>query len=72
MCDECQRREAKDYWKSLVQVRQKVWLVIKLVINFKLSFDKTYYNREREMGVVQPNLYREVVHYQVNSNTLIV
>lgn len=27
MCDECHRREAKDYWNSVVQVRQKVnWL----------------------------------------------
>ena len=24
MCDECHRREAKDYWNSVVQVRQKV------------------------------------------------
>ena len=24
MCEECQRREAKDYWRAMVQVRQKV------------------------------------------------
>jgi nonsense-mediated mRNA decay protein 3 len=24
ICDECQRVEAKDYWKALVQVRQRV------------------------------------------------
>ena len=24
MCEDCQRVEAKDYWRSLVQVRQKV------------------------------------------------
>lgn len=24
MCDDCQRREAKDYWRSIVQVRQKI------------------------------------------------
>lgn len=24
MCDDCHRVEAKDYWKAVVQVRQKV------------------------------------------------
>ena len=24
MCEECQRVEAKDYWKAVVQIRQKV------------------------------------------------
>ena len=24
MCGDCHRREAKDYWKALVQIRQKV------------------------------------------------
>ena len=24
MCDDCHRREAKDFWKAVVQVRQKV------------------------------------------------
>ena len=24
MCDDCRRREARDYWRSVVQVRQKV------------------------------------------------
>ena len=24
MCDECHRREARDFWRALVQVRQKV------------------------------------------------
>ena len=24
MCDECHRREAKDFWRAVVQVRQKV------------------------------------------------
>lgn len=24
ICDDCQRIEAKDYWKALVQVRQRV------------------------------------------------
>ncbi len=27
MCEECHRREAQDYWRAVVQVRQKVsWL----------------------------------------------
>jgi nonsense-mediated mRNA decay protein 3 len=30
MCGDCHRREAKDYWKALVQIRQKV------------SYDKQY------------------------------
>ena len=25
MCDDCHRVEAKDFWKAVVQVRQKVW-----------------------------------------------
>ena len=24
MCDDCRRREAKDFWRAVVQVRQKV------------------------------------------------
>ena len=24
LCDECHRREAKDFWRAVVQVRQKV------------------------------------------------
>ena len=31
MCDECHRREAKDYWNSVVQVRQKVSCISQLV-----------------------------------------
>lgn len=27
ICDDCQRVEAKDYWKALVQVRQRVRLI---------------------------------------------
>lgn len=26
MCDECHRREARDFWRAVVQVRQKVWV----------------------------------------------
>lgn len=38
MCDECQRREAKDYWKAVCQVRQKVkFSTSGLVINFSLN-----------------------------------
>lgn len=29
MCDDCHRVEAKDFWKAVVQVRQKVWNTLK-------------------------------------------
>lgn len=29
MCDDCHRVEAKDYWKAVVQVRQKVRMLAK-------------------------------------------
>jgi hypothetical protein len=25
MCEDCHRREAQDFWRALVQIRQKVW-----------------------------------------------
>ncbi len=43
ICDDCQRIEAKDYWKALVQVRQRVCLTCFFLIqinvkNFILDF----------------------------------
>ena len=28
MCDDCRRREAKDFWRAVVQVRQKVCICV--------------------------------------------
>lgn len=28
MCTDCHRIEAKDFWKAVVQLRQKVWLKV--------------------------------------------
>lgn len=28
MCDDCRRREAKDFWRAVVQVRQKVCMYV--------------------------------------------
>lgn len=35
ICDDCQRIEAKDYWKALVQVRQRVRLTSQLSLHSK-------------------------------------
>lgn len=32
MCDDCHRVEAKDFWNSVVQVRQKVPLMIRITL----------------------------------------
>lgn len=32
MCDDCHRVEAKDFWNSVVQVRQKVPLMIRIIL----------------------------------------
>ena len=35
ICDDCQRIEAKDYWKALVQVRQRVGSISQFSIHSK-------------------------------------
>ena len=43
MCDECHRREAQDFWRAVVQVRQKVYAIwIRLCIVSKQSERDTY------------------------------
>jgi len=38
MCDDCHRREAKDFWKAVVQVRQKVCNFLYLIIVYVFKF----------------------------------
>lgn len=37
MCDDCHRVEAKDFWNSVVQVRQKVPLMIRIILFMLLT-----------------------------------
>lgn len=37
MCDDCHRVEAKDFWNSVVQVRQKVPLMIRMILFMLLT-----------------------------------
>ena len=34
ICNDCQRIEAKDYWKALVQIRQRVCLFVYEIFRF--------------------------------------
>ena len=49
MCEDCHRREAQDFWRSVVQVRQKARLATLLVMqesgNIKIA------------GITQENYY---------------
>ena len=40
MCDDCHRVEAKDFWKAVVQIRQKVciWLIKKNALKVSCPF----------------------------------
>lgn len=40
MCDDCHRVEAKDFWKAVVQVRQKV----RVCASMKYPINKYYYH----------------------------
>ena len=42
MCDECHRQEAKDYWRAVVQVRQKVGIIF--IISIHNYASKVHFN----------------------------
>lgn len=65
MCDECHRREAKDFWRSVVQVRQKVRLLSCVFISFTHSI---YVKTSHKVTIMY--LEQMILKYKVHVNAL--